>query len=110
MGAKEATNNTRELTALIEGMIWLDTELPDGGNVPVTIKYDFKYAAGMTRGKEDFTDSRKTKSLRRRHVDWCWAKANSGKNENCMADKLADEGKNGEIGKHNKRWAAPRHQ
>ena len=49
-GAREKTNNTGELTAMIELMIWLLEEAPDGGDTPVMIRFDSFYAANVCRG------------------------------------------------------------
>ena len=116
LGAEEATNNTGELTAMMEAMIWMKEEAPDGKNVPVTIKFDSEYAAGIIRGimqpktnkelaskgLEIYRDLEQT-----REIKWEWVKGHSEENGNWWADKLADEGKAGAVGQHNKRWAAP---
>ena len=32
-----------------------DTEMPDGGSKPITMRYDSEYAAGLTRGTLEAT-------------------------------------------------------
>ena len=43
------TNNTGEFTAVWECMHWLLTEAPDGGILPVAIRYDSEYAARVAQ-------------------------------------------------------------
>ena len=116
IGAEEATNNTGELTAIYEGMAWIRGELKDSGDIPIVVKYDSQYAAGMAQGKLKPTSNqaliqntqKETKEvMKKRVIRWEWVKGHSGENGNWWADKLADEGKQGKIGTHNERWAAP---
>eukprot|EP00969_Alexandrium_andersonii_P327725 14482323-Alexandrium_andersonii.AAC.1 len=50
LGAREQTNNTGELSAIAEAMLWLLEEAPDDGHVPVELRYDSEYAANVSRG------------------------------------------------------------
>ena len=50
MGARQATNNTGELCAIGETMMWLLEEAPDDGDTPVLLRYDSIYAAQMAQG------------------------------------------------------------
>ena len=50
LGARERTNNTGELSAIGELMLWLLHEAPDEGNVPMVVRYDSTYAANMAQG------------------------------------------------------------
>ena len=45
-----ATNNTGELPAIAEAMIWLLEEAPDTGVEPVELRYDSYYAANLAQG------------------------------------------------------------
>eukprot|EP00969_Alexandrium_andersonii_P154001 6808533-Alexandrium_andersonii.AAC.1 len=45
VGAREHTNNTGELSAIAEALLWLIDEAPDGGGEPVLLRYDSVYAA-----------------------------------------------------------------
>ena len=49
LGAREHTNNTGELTAIAEAMIWLAEEAPDDGSVRVILRYDAEYAASLAQ-------------------------------------------------------------
>ena len=46
-GARKATNNTGELTAILEGL----RAMRRRGMAEVTVRYDSEYAANMTQGK-----------------------------------------------------------
>ena len=50
VGARECTNNTGELSAMAEIMLWLLYEAPDDGRRPVELRYDSEYAANVARG------------------------------------------------------------
>eukprot|EP00971_Amphidinium_carterae_P001250 24692-Amphidinium_carterae.1 len=47
LGAEEQTNNTAEVTAIIEALLWLRDESRDTGFVPLTIVTDSEYARGF---------------------------------------------------------------
>ena len=50
LGARVCTNNTAELSAVGEVMIWLLNDAPDDGHQPVKIRYDSYYAADVAQG------------------------------------------------------------
>ena len=50
LGARDVTNNTGELSAIGEAMLWLLHEAPDDNRIPVKLRYDSMYAAHMAQG------------------------------------------------------------
>ena len=116
MGAETATNNTAELTAIGEALLWLRDEAPHGQAIPATIRYDSDYAAGVVTGR--LTPSQNLKLveqvrilygavLEQRMLEFKWVKGHSEDNGNERADKMAEEGKGGAVGVHSKRWCRP---
>ena len=57
LGARETTNNTAELSAIAEAMLWLKQEADDGGTLPVMRRYDSTYAANIAKGVYKFAKS-----------------------------------------------------
>ncbi|CAJ1328949.1 unnamed protein product, partial [Effrenium voratum] len=47
LGADKATNNTAELTAIAEALVWIDTEAPGPGDTALHIYYDSQCAADL---------------------------------------------------------------
>ena len=101
IGARECTNNTGELSAIGETMIWLLEEAPDAGDIPVEIRYDSNYAANVAQGRwtpssnEELAirvqDLTKRVSERRR-ITWTHVYGHTGVHDNEMADQAADLG------------------
>ena len=50
LGAEQASNNTGELSAIAEALLWLRDECPGPASVPAELIYDSKYAADLTLG------------------------------------------------------------
>jgi ribonuclease HI len=50
LGAEQASNNTGELSAIAEALMWLRDECPGPASVPAELIYDSKYAADLTLG------------------------------------------------------------
>ena len=101
IGAKECTNNTAELSAIIEAMIWAleRAELEDG---VVHILYDSRYAAESIMGVSHPKVNKKLvymgrivkeKLLARSSIRWTWVKRHQGDLGNERADALADLGR-----------------
>ena len=117
VGAREHTNNTGELSAIAEAMLWLMEEAQDGGEVPVEIRYDSQYAANMARGfwtpKSNEELVAKTRALvqqveGRRRTVWTHVYGHTGEHDNELADRAADRGARGEVAPDSLRWATPR--
>ena len=53
LSARAKTNNTAELSAIGEAMLWLQNEAPNDGDVQVERRYDSKYGANMATGRWD---------------------------------------------------------
>jgi len=116
IGAREATNNTGELSAIGEAMLWLTHEAPDDGSIPVTIRFDSYYAANMARGiwvpraNEELAVMVRDMTAQvqsRRSINWQHVYGHRGYHDNELADVAADLGRQGKVSEMSKRWAAP---
>ena len=100
VGATVGSNNTAELTALIEAALYaLSQKNPPSS---VTFYYDSKWAADTMRGR---SKPKRHKLLVRQArntlnalqsattVNWSWVKGRSGDQGNHTADRLAEKGK-----------------
>ena len=116
MGARELTNNTAELTAIGELMIWLDTEAPDDRTTPTVIRFDSFYAANMAQGfwepKANEELAHRVRELvkkvgQRRTLTWEYVYGHTGEHDNEIADRAADAGAKNKVSEQSQRWAAP---
>ena len=116
LGAREKTNNTGELSAIGEALIWLLEECPDDGRRPVLLRYDSEYAARMTQGiwtpeaNEELIATVRgllENVLEKRVVIWEHVFSHTGQHDNELADEAADRGTRGEVSQFSRRWAAP---
>jgi ribonuclease HI len=116
MGARAKTNNTGELQAIGEAMLWLTDEAPDDGDVPVLFRYDSEYAAGMAQRRYEPKSNEELAArvaeltenvMERRVVTWEHVYGHTGALDNEIADRAADSGAQGRISKWSRRWAAP---
>jgi ribonuclease HI len=116
MGARELTNNTGELSAIGEAMLWLLEEAPDDHNVPVHIRYDSEYAANMARGRWAVKSNEElahtvqeltAKVMRTRSITWEHVYGHSGVHDNELADRAANLGAQGKVSSMSRRWNAP---
>ena len=126
-GAVGATNNTAEVTGLIEALLWLRDEAPGPPEAPAVIWYDSDYAAGIVLRRllpqANLALAERAVMLYglvsgRRPVELRWVKGHSyergvGVVDPCVswgnhvADWLADRGLTGSVGNHSRRWTAP---
>ena len=116
MGARVRTNNTGELSAIGEVMMWLLNECPDDGHRPVLLRYDSEYAANMARGAwSPASNEELIRTIRglveqvsqNRVITWEHVYSHTGQHDNELADQAADGGANGQISNMSARWAAP---
>ena len=116
IGARTASNNTGELSAIAEVMMWLLDEAPDDGTTPVMIRFDSYYAANIARGmwaaKSNEELAQRTYELtqraqERRVITWQHVYGHTGEHDNELADIAADMGAKGKASSHSRRWAAP---
>ena len=116
LGATSATNNTGELTALIEALIWLDSEAPGPDDLPASLWFNSTYAHDVLTGKAEAGANQAlvaagkkilTRVLNKRTLCWCKVKGHSDNVGNDYADHLAGQGATGQQTKHSSRWLAP---
>ena len=116
LGARQRTNNTGELSAIGEAMIWLLEECPDDGHQPVVLRYDSVYAANMAQGV--WTPSSNEELIitvrglveqvqERRVIIWEHVYSHTGQHDNELADEAADRGTKGQVSEFSRRWSAP---
>ena len=100
LGATVGSNNTAELSAIMEAMLYLLQVKVKPGKV--VINYDSKWAAQMTRGharpkrhKVMVANARRiyTQLEDAAQVEWKWIKGHTGNEGNEKADQLAEQGK-----------------
>ena len=98
VGAEAHSNNVAELTAMIEALLWLDSEAPGQEVSPAILYYDSTYAFTAITGSS-VPESNETlvtqaravlrKVRSRRSVDFCYVRGHSGNLGNDRADVLA---------------------
>ena len=117
LGAQQSSNNTGELTAIAEALTWLRDEAPGPTNTPAEIAYDSHYAANLTMGTTEphanHDLANRTHTLfqevsLQRPIRFRWVKGHSHIPGNDRADALAERGRQLQLGKHSRRWAAPK--
>ena len=117
LGARELTNNTAELSAIGETMVWLLEEADDGGEVPVEIRFDSMYAANVAQGRWTPSSNEelaiKVQQLteevaKKRQLTWTHVYGHTGAHDNELADQAADLGRQGKVSASSRRWAKPR--
>ena len=116
LGATARTNNTGELTAVGEAMLWLLGEAPDDGTTAVELRYDSEYAAKVAQGcwkpEANRQLAEKVRSLvsqvqENRVITWTHVYGHAGHHDNELADRCARRGARGEVSPDSRRWAAP---
>lgn len=112
LGAEVGSNNTAELSAICEALLWLVEQAGPSGNAPAAIYYDSEYAAKQLQGlwktnknhalvqegKSILKRAQELRSIRFEHV-----KGHSGHTWNDRADRLANDGAAGKQCKEG-RW------
>ena len=116
LGATVASNNTGELTAMAEALLWLDQEAPGNPAIPALIRYDPTYAFDVLTGRATATENTELVQniqtiLRsvssKRCIEWSKVKGHSHDHGNDYADKLAEAGASGKQTTQWTRWHLP---
>ncbi|CAK9056851.1 LINE-1 retrotransposable element ORF2 protein (ORF2p) [Includes: Reverse transcriptase [Durusdinium trenchii] len=116
LGASVATNNTGELTAMVEALLWLEQEAPGAPDLPAIIWFDSTYAHDVLTGTATPTANQELIDEGQRVLERvktkrliCWAKVrgHSGNLGNDYADHLAEQGATGKQTRHSARWLLP---
>ncbi|CAE7729143.1 HFA1 [Symbiodinium sp. CCMP2592] len=98
MGAIVATNNVGELSAMVEALLWLESEAPGPSDLPATIFYDSSYAFNAITGTGEPVENSDLVRYARtvfarvaavRLVQFSYVKGHSGNVGNDKADELA---------------------
>lgn len=114
LGAEVCSNNTAELTAFGEALLWLRDEAPGPKERPAVLCYDSQYAKkAMTGENRAHANVDLVASVQRlwqevstrRRLQLSWIKGHAGDFGNELADKLANEGAEGRVGAASKRWS-----
>eukprot|EP00439_Symbiodinium_sp_Y106_P074883 s828_g14.t1 len=114
LGAEVCSNNTAELTAFGEALLWLRDEAPGPKDRPAVLCYDSQYAKkAMTGENRAHANVELVASVQRlwqelyarRRLLLSWIKGHAGDFGNELADKLANEGAEGRIGAASRRWS-----
>ncbi|CAE7493888.1 unnamed protein product [Symbiodinium sp. CCMP2592] len=109
MGAIVATNNVGELSAMVEALLWLESEAPGPSDLPATIFYDSSYAFNAITGTGEPVENSDLVRYARtvfarvaavRLVQFSYVKGHSGNVGNDKADELAGLG----VTRHIVRW------
>ena len=116
VGAESETNNTGELTAMIEALLWLESEAPGPPEVHATILYDSTYAHASVTSQSNPTTNEKLVAKSRaifervsriRPFDFVYVRGHSGNLGNNHADRLAGLGTTGQQTTQSARWLLP---
>ncbi len=119
LGATKHSNNTAELSAICEALLWLRDEAPGDSALDACILYDSEYAAdsivGINHGVENFDLVDYGRKLydevrQQRQISWqhVYGHAKAGYiHGNFWADALANKGAKGEVSTQSIRWAKP---
>lgn len=114
LGAEVGSNNTGELSAIGEALLWLRDEAPGPRSLPAVVFYDSQYAANIATRRhvahKNLLLARTVQGLcdevrRQRPLKMTYVKGHSGCPGNELADQLANRGVLGHWGTASRRWS-----